>query len=370
MDPFQSAQMLELRAELRTVARDLLGKAGPAAGIDWRLIAECGWSGLEVPDSLDGAGVTFGEVAVVLEELGRVAARSSYLGAVVLAAGTLSRLAPGPARDELLRATAEGTTVTAAALVDGADDGLGAGVPFRIEATADGRLLHGRAQFVPDAVGAGRVLLLALDAGGEPVVVVLAPDAAGLAITPQPVLDETRGHAVVEADGVAVGEEAVLRFAGDPGAEVSRLLDRAALALACDSLGLAEAMLDATVAHAKAREQFGRPIGSFQAVQHACANMLVQVALSRQLVADAVAAVAQDLPEAGVAVSMAKSYTCSAAVDVAGKAMQLHGGMGYTWESGVHVYLKRAALNRSLFGSTAAHRRRLARRYLPPSTPS
>ena len=146
------------------------------------------------------------------------------------------------------------------------------------------------------------------------------------------------------------------------------ILDRAAVAVACDSLGLSEAMLDATVAYAKVREQFGRPIGSFQAVKHACADMLVQVSVARELVTHAVRQLVDDPddpddPDATVATSMAKSYACSTAVAVAGQAMQLHGGMGYTWESGIHRYLKRATLNRSLFGSPAAHRRRLAARY-------
>jgi alkylation response protein AidB-like acyl-CoA dehydrogenase len=114
----------------------------------------------------------------------------------------------------------------------------------------------------------------------------------------------------------------------------------------------------------KVREQFGRPIGSFQAVKHACADMLVQITVSRELLQQAIDAVAQGDPAAGAAVAMAKSYVCSAAVAVAGKAMQLHGGMGYTWESGIHLALKRAALNRSMFGSPSAHRRSLARRYL------
>ncbi len=139
----------------------------------------------------------------------------------------------------------------------------------------------------------------------------------------------------------------------------------AAVAVACDSLGLSEAMLDATVAYARVREQFGRPIGSFQAVKHACADMLVQVSVARELVTRAVRQLADDPddPDATVAASMAKSYASSTAVAVAGQAMQLHGGMGYTWESGIHRYLKRATLNRSLFGSPAAHRRRLAARY-------
>jgi alkylation response protein AidB-like acyl-CoA dehydrogenase len=143
---------------------------------------------------------------------------------------------------------------------------------------------------------------------------------------------------------------------------VQRLRDRAAVAVACDSLGVSEAMLAATVDYAAVRHQFGRPIGSFQAVKHACADMLVQISVARQLVRAAVSDVA-DGAGASVTASMAKSYACSAAVDVVGKAMQLHGGIGYTWESGVHVYLKRAALNRALYGSPAWHRQQLAARY-------
>ncbi len=178
-------------------------------------------------------------------------------------------------------------------------------------------------------------------------------------------VDETRRLGSVTADSAPIGAGSVHRFAGDPWACWRRARERAAMATASDSLGIAEAMLEATVAYARVREQFGRPIGSFQAVQHACADMLVQVSLSRELVADGVRSVAGDDPGSAVAVSMAKSYACGAAVRVAGKAMQLHGGIGYTWESGIHAFLKRAALNRSLFGSPTHHRRRLGRRYLP-----
>ena len=122
-------------------------------------------------------------------------------------------------------------------------------------------------------------------------------------------------------------------------------------------------MLAATVEYAKVRQQFGRPIGSFQAVKHACADMLVQIAVSRQLVGAAVDAVARGPRTPRRRRRWRSPTSCSAAVDVAGKAMQLHGGIGYTWESGIHVYLKRAALNRSLFGSPAAHRQQLAQRY-------
>ncbi|TDC70720.1 acyl-CoA dehydrogenase [Actinomadura sp. GC306] len=358
------ADLTDLHAELRAVARGLLGKAGPGAAFDWPSATASGWLGLEVPEALGGADATFAEVAVVLQEMGRAAARGPYLGTAVLGAGTLSLLEAGPGRDALLGRIAAGDAVVALALPgeqESADT-----VPFRIEATPAGRRLSGRAEFVPDAAEAARLLLPARDPGGALVIVDAGTRTPGLGVDAQPVLDATRGFGHVTADGAEVPGSSVRRFRGDPGDAVRRLAERAAAGVACDSLGLAEAMLDATVAYAGVREQFGRPIGSFQAVKHACADMLVRVSVARRLVAAAVRGLAgtgPGDPGTAAAVSMAKAYACDAAVEVAGTAMQLHGGFGYTWESGVHVFLKRAALNRSLFGSPAAHRALLAGRY-------
>jgi len=366
----------EIREELRAVARDLLGRAGQAgrvaaapggAGVDWQVLAGADWLGLEVAAGLGGADATFAEVAIVAEELGRAAVRSSYLGAVVLSVGTLNLLEPGADRDLVLSQIAAGTLVPAAVLANGdAMTEARVSAPFRIEPSPAGDRLHGQAAFVPDAASADRLLLLAADQGGSLAIVDAESRRHGLELTEQPVLDETRSLGLVTARAVEVSPEAVWRFAGDARAAVGRLLDRAAIAVACDSLGLSEAMLAATVGYARVREQFGRPIGSFQAVKHACADMLVQVRVARQLVTEA----AQRLADPGspddavaAAASMAKSCAGDMAVDIAGKAMQLHGGIGYTWESGIHVYLKRAALNRALFGLPGAHRRRLAARY-------
>jgi alkylation response protein AidB-like acyl-CoA dehydrogenase len=310
----------EFHDELRSVAGDLLAKD---RAVDWPVLVDAGWVGLEVPEQFGGAGATFAETAVVCQEMGRTASANSYLGSAVLAVGTLKALQPSETRDRLLADVASGAVRCAVAI---------------------------ESDFVPDAEGADRILVLTDDGVAD-----TAPT-----VTPTPVLDETRRLATVATDTTSE----LLLFDGDPAAAVRRLRDRAAVAIACDSLGVSEAMLSATVGYAKVREQFGRPIGSFQAVKHACADMLVAVSVSRQLVGAAVQAIAEDLPDADVAAAMAKSYACASAVDIAGKAMQLHGGIGYTWESGIHVYLKRAALNRSLFGSPAAHRRHLAQRYL------
>jgi alkylation response protein AidB-like acyl-CoA dehydrogenase len=362
----------DLHDDLRAVARDLLEKVSPAwqriggephAGLDWRLLADAGWLGLEVPEALGGAGATFAEAAVVLEEMGRAAATSGYLGTVVLGAGALLALEPAPARNDLLRAVAAGDARLALAVADGEWNSPFPRPPFRLEAAPGGFRLHGRAAFVPDAPDADHLLLVARDSSGEPVVAVAASTLAGLAVTPQPVLDVTRRFGAIVADGAELSRDSVWGFAGDPVHAAGALVDRGALAIACDSLGLATAMLDATVAYACMRQQFGRPIGSFQAVKHACADMLVAISVGRELLAEAVRAVTAGDAEAWITVSRAKSYVGGAAVDVVGKAMQLHGGIGYTWESGIHAYLKRAALNRSLFGSPRVHRRYLAARY-------
>jgi alkylation response protein AidB-like acyl-CoA dehydrogenase len=383
----------QLRAELRAVARDLLTTAAPTPGeggsadttevgwtevgwteVDWTVAAGAGWLGLEVPEVFDGAGATFAETAVVCEELGRAAARAPYLGTAVLAAGALGALAPGPGRDELLRTLAAGAPRLTVALPTD-DDAVGLpdladAVPFRLAGSAGsagGLRVTGRADFVPDVAGAGTLLLVALDEDGVPVVVRVRPGLPGLDVAETPLLDLSRSLGNITATDVTVPTGDVWRFAGDGALAVRLLLARGALAVAADSLGAAEAMLDATVGYARVRQQFGRPIGSFQAVKHGCADMLIQVSVGRALVTDAVhACAAADTTTAvgvaavEVAVSRAKSHVGAAAVDVAGKAMQLHGGIGYTWESGIHRYLKRATLNRALFGSPAAHRARLA----------
>nr|WP_280260687.1 acyl-CoA dehydrogenase family protein [Nocardia abscessus] len=367
-----SDEYAEIHDEMRAVARDLLGKADSESAVDWSLIARSGWLGLEAPAAFDGADATFAEVAVILQEMGRAVARSAYPSVAVLAVGALGLLEPHPERDELFRGTVAGSVLPVVALTGeervgavppGADYAHADLAPFRLVPDIDGLRLHGNAEFVLDAPGADRLLVPARHPGGEIVVAAVEPGVPGTSVTARPVVDATRSLGRVSADGVAVAPSSVWRFRGDGERALRRLYDRAAVATACDSLGLSEAMLEATVDYAMVREQFGRPIGSFQAVKHACADMLVQVSVARQLVAAAVRAQVTSAPDAGDAASMAKAFSTDTAVRVAGKAMQLHGGMGYTWESGIHAYLKRATLDRSLFGSPAEHRKRLARRY-------
>ena len=310
-----SSDLAEFHEELRNVARAVFAGGAP----DWQQVVDAGFTGLEVPEHFGGAGATFAETAVVLEEFGRAAARGPMLGAVVAVAATDD--------EQVLRAVAEGRRVAVAH--DGFD-------------LTDGRV-RGRQEFVLDAVGADLLVIVTEHASA-------VVDPAELQITEQPVLDETRSFAIVSAEG------APCRMLPSTPDARERVVRRGAAAVALDNLGIAEAMTSATVEYAKVRHQFGRPIGSFQAVKHACADMAVKNAVARALVSAA-------LTGDGRAVSMAKAYTSTSAVEVVGKAMQLHGGIGYTWESGVHTYLKRATLNRSLFGGPAEHRRNLSQSY-------
>ncbi|PYE11935.1 alkylation response protein AidB-like acyl-CoA dehydrogenase [Williamsia limnetica] len=352
-------EFADLHNELTAVARELLAAAPRDENVDWALITRSGWTGLEVPETLGGAGATFAEVAVILREIGRAVARGPYPAVAGIAVGALGLLEPSARRDHLLAATASGDKAPVVAM---SGESL---LPnsFRIVESTLGLKLTGSIDFVLDAPGADRLLIPAVGQDGFAIIVDVDTRTPGLRVDEQPVVDATRSFGRVAVGDVLVSPDSVLRFHPDPEHSLQRLYDRAGVSVALDSLGLSEAMLDATVAYVGTREQFGRRIGSFQAVKHACADMLVQITIARTLVAAAVEALCHPDTESGVAASMAKAFTTVMAVEVAGKAMQLHGGMGYTWEGGIHVHLKRAILNRSLFGSPAAHRRRIAERY-------
>ncbi|WP_062975478.1 acyl-CoA dehydrogenase family protein [Nocardia flavorosea] len=367
-----SDDFAEFHDELRTVARELLGKTGDAA-VEWSALAGAGWTGLEIPDDFDGTAATFTETAILLEEIGRVAARTPYPAVAAAGIGALCLLEPTTRRDVVLRETVAGTARPVAVLAgnmvpaaggETACAGTGGIVPtFELVQTGKATLLSGSADFVLDAPAATVLLIPVHAPGGAPGIALVDPGAAGLQITAQPVVDETRSLGKVTALDVVSAPQSFVPFAPGAARPLRDLYDRAALAVACDSLGLAAAMLEATVDYTRVREQFGRPVGSFQAVKHACADMLVESTVARQLVTAALTAMATGAPDSSRSVSMAKAFTGEAAVRIAGDAMQLHGGIGYTWESGIHRYLKRATLNRSLYGSPADHRRGLAARY-------
>ncbi|WP_280381940.1 acyl-CoA dehydrogenase family protein [Nocardia wallacei] len=350
----------DLHDDLRTAARALLAATDHETPVDWSRITRAGWLGLEASGEMDGAGATFAELAVLLEEIGRAAAYTAYPSVAVLGIAAFTLVEPNPLRDSLFRDTVSGK-VLPIVVMPGEWEDSPENPRFRLSGDPAAIHLDGSADFVPDAPAADRLLIPARTPDGEILIVAVDPATPGVTVTNQPLLDATRIIGHVAAQHVPIRPDSLWRLPGGGTAALRHLHDRAAVATACDSLGLIEAMLAATVEYARAREQFGRAIGSFQAVQHACADMLVQARVARQLVTAAVRA--HGTPTAATTAAMAKSYATTAAVQVVGKAMQLHGGIGYTWESGIHAYLKRATLNRSLYGTPATHRRTLAHNY-------
>ena len=319
----------------------------------WHALADCG--------VLDGAGQPFGAVAPVAEELGAALACVPYLATVVLAATALVLAGDEQAAAEHLPAIAAGSLVATLAVTEdtGRWEDAGIDTVARPVAGRGDYVLDGCKSYVPAGCSADLLLVAARDQTGLGLFAVDG-DAPGLRRTPLVPLDLTRPLARLELVGVParrVGAE------GDGWRVVEEVLDRAAVALAAEAVGGAQRCLDMAVAHARGRVQFGRPIGSFQAVQHRLADVLVGVEAARSVTAAAVEAVdgdgRGDLP---LLASTAKAYCADAFVRAASESIQVHGGVGFTWDHDAHLYLKRARSSALLLGDPAWHRERVARR--------
>ncbi len=362
------------RDDLRATARSLLGResSSPAVravieaepGYDaglWDTMVELGWTGIHVAESHGGAGCGFGDLAVVLHELGRAITPSPLLASAVLAATALAHAAHAAAAAPHLAALATGEAIGAVALA-GAD---GSYEPSRLTAVwrADGASvrLDGVSGFVLDADVASVIVVAARDATGAPAMVIADPRSPRIRVEPTPSVDQTRRMFRVSFDDVAVPAGQLLC---EPGPDAHRLiglvLAAGVVAASCDAAGVAEHVLEITVRYATERVQFGKPIGSFQAVKHHCANMAIAVESSRA--ASRAAADQLDGEPAGwaAAAAVTASYVGPACAEACALGLLVHGGIGFTWEHDIHLYLKRAKLDEVLFGTPSWHRRRLA----------
>jgi alkylation response protein AidB-like acyl-CoA dehydrogenase len=351
-------ELTEEQAALREVSRGMLAVSCPpqlvrslaASGTDvddklWQRGTELGWTGLAVPEEHDGAGQGLVELCLVAEELGRAAAPGPFADSA-LAGLVLARR--GHSRPELLAALAAGDLKASLAChgpVAGRYDG-------------DELVLSGRASAVQSAAAADWLLVLATvpagpGDGGRCLVLV---SRSAVTVEPRRTLDETRRWYDVVFDGVRVRTTDVIAT-GD--AEVQWLTDAAAVLSAADSLGAGERLLEMTVAYVKVREQFGRPLGSFQSMKHNVAGMLTTLKGARAATYYAAMALDADVADATVAASVAKAFTADGVATLAGEALQAHGGIGFTWEHDLHLYLRRAKVNEMLYGSPAEHYERL-----------
>ena len=324
--------------------------------------AQLGLPGIAIPEAYGGAGFTFAEQAIVLAELGAALYGGPYLASAVLAATALLAASDEAARRELLPGIASGQTVATLAFTE--DDGSWDPEAIRLAATrGEGSpdspwMLDGHKSFVLDGHTADLILVVAAAGPGLSLFAV-DPGAAGLDRRVLPTLDQTRKLARLEFDAVP---GRLIGAPGEAGGVLGRTLDVAAIALAAEQLGGAQRALDMAVGYAMTRHQFGRPIGSFQAIKHRCADLLLEVESLRSAVAYAAAAVAENSAEVPVVAALAKAYASDVYFHVAAENIQIHGGIGFTWEHDAHLYFKRAKSSELLLGDASYHREHLAER--------
>jgi alkylation response protein AidB-like acyl-CoA dehydrogenase len=338
----------------------------------WKQIAELGWTAVNVPEPYDGLGLGSVEQSALLEVMGESLLCAPYFASTALGANALLVAGTEEQKRTWLPRIAAGEIVATLAF-SGATGGIepeDVAVRARLPDGGDGFVLDGEADFVVDGHTADLLVVAAHCESDEVLGLFAVPtDAAGLARRVHPTLDQTRRLAALSLRGVALPAAAAMRPDPD-GLRLREILDRAAVALAAEQVGTAQRCLDLAVSYAKERVQFGRPIGSFQAIKHKCADMMVELESARSAAYYAACVAAEVPPGAyadglagelpGVA-SLARAACSDACIRCAADCLQIHGGVGFTWEYDAHLYFKRARSSEVLLGDPAWHRERIAR---------
>jgi alkylation response protein AidB-like acyl-CoA dehydrogenase len=325
----------------------------------WKQMGEqMGLQGLAIPEEYGGSGYTFVELIVILEEMGRRLLPAPYFSTAVLAAQTLIHSGDDAAKKDLLPGIASGETIATLALTEDNGRWDESGITLTATKDGDGYKLSGSKMFVLDGHVANEILVAGRTDSGVSLFHVSA-DAQGLTRTALATMDQTRKQAKLDfADTPA-------RLIGSDGGGwqvLERVLDLAAVALAAEQVGGAQECLDMSVDYAKNRVQFGRPIGSFQAIKHKCADMLLEVESAKSAAYYAGWCAAELNDELPAVASLAKAYCSDAYFHASAENIQIHGGIGFTWEHPAHLYFKRAKSSELLFGDPTYHRELLAQR--------
>ena len=325
----------------------------------WNQMAQqLGLQGLAIPEEYGGSGYSFVELIIIFEEMGRSLLAAPYFSTVALAANALIASGDDAAKKEFLPGIAAGDTIATLAITE--DNGRWdlEGITLQATKSGDGYTLDGHKMFVIDGHTANLIVVAARTGNGVTLFAVDG-DASGLTRTPLSTMDQTRKQARLEFAGTParlIGSE------GGAEAAVTKTLDLAAVALAAEQVGGAQKCLEMSVEYAKVRVQFGRPIGSFQAIKHKCADMLLEVESAKSAAYYAGWAAADDTDELPVVASLAKAYCSEAYFHAAAENIQIHGGIGFTWEHPAHLYFKRAKSTELLLGDPSYHRELLAQR--------
>ncbi len=362
----------EEQEELRRIVRQFLESKSSEAevrrlmdtteGYDpatWSQMAnELGLQSLIIPEEFGGQGFGYVELTVVLEEMGRSLLCAPYFSSVVLAGNTLLHAGDDAAKKELLPGIASGETVATLAFTEESGRWDEGGITMQATKDGDGYKLSGTKMFVLDGHTASLILVAARTDSGVSLFQVAA-DAPGLTRTALATMDQTRKQARLEFADVPA------KLIGTEGAGwtvLERVLDLAAVALAAEQVGGAHKVLEMAVEYAKVRVQFGRPIGSFQAIKHKCADMLLEVESAKSAAYYAAWCASELNEELPSVASLAKAYCSEAYFHATAENIQIHGGIGFTWEHPAHLYFKRAKSSELLFGDPTYHRELLAQR--------
>src|SRR5438874_952002 len=333
----------------------------------WKKLAELGWLGLLIPQKLGGMGGSFLDATVILEEMGKALLPGPFLSTVALAGVAIAARGSTAQQKELLPRIADGSLVSSLAFLEDSGRYDASGIALEAKRKGADFVLRGDKRFVFDAAASDWILVAARTAPATRSkpdhgvsLFLVERSAPGMSIVPLTTVDRTRRQAHVSFDRVAVPAKRVLGRLHDGWPSVARALQVATAALCVDTVGVAQRALDLSVQYAKERVQFGQPIGGFQAVKHKCVDMMVAIENARSLSYYAAWAVAERSREASRAVAMAKAYASDMGKNVTGDAIQVHGGVGYTWEHDIHLYYRRALANEATFGSAPLHREAVA----------
>ncbi len=330
----------------------------------WSQMAnELGLQSLHIPEAYGGQGFSWVELGIVLEEQGRALLCAPYFSTVVLAANAILNAGTEDQKAALLPGIASGETIATLAFTEPNGKWDAAGITLEATPSGDGATLSGTKMFVLDGHIANLIVVAARAAGTSGTdgisFYTVDGDAAGLTRTALATMDQTRKQAKLEFDGV---QAQLLGTAGAGWDALSKTLDQAAVGLCNEMVGGAQYVLDESVQYAKDRVQFGRPIGSFQAIKHKCADMLLETESAKSAAYYAAWSAAEDNDELPVVASLAKAYSSDAYFHSAAENIQIHGGIGFTWEHDAHLYFKRAKSSEILFGDATYHRELLAQR--------
>ncbi|MDI3339434.1 MAG: acyl-CoA dehydrogenase family protein [Sphaerobacter sp.] len=359
---------------LRELARELLTERCTSAhvrammedpaGYDpalYRQMGDMSLLGLAIPEQYGGSGLGMVEQAIVLEEMGRVAYPGPFVAGVVLAATGIQASGDEAAMARYLPCLATGELTMSFALLE---DAIGWGpevVAMRAVPAGDGFVLSGTKRFVPFGATADVILVVAStgDGPGDVSLFAVPRETPGLTVEPYGMFDLNAKTCALHFDAVRLPGDALIGDLNGGAAALDAVVQRGAVAACAEMLGCARKSLEMSVAYAKVRKQFGQPIGSFQAIKHKCAEMLEATENAHSATYYAAWALDAGAPDARLAVSVAKSFVNEAARKVCGEAIQVHGGIGFTWEYDLHLYFKRAKHLEPLWGDTAWHRERV-----------